>query len=88
MLENKGLDPVPLEEESDFARALKFGIENGSVDLRRVALTKQRLGEWWKKIKGETVEQRNIGGINNVGQIVPYVPASRKASPLKCENCL
>lgn len=46
-----GGSEVPLEEESDLGRALRFTVEDESVDLSRVTQTKHRLGERWKTLK-------------------------------------
>lgn len=37
--------------ETDLARALGLSGENGSVAYKMVTQTKQKLGEWWFKLR-------------------------------------
>lgn len=49
MLDCKRINPIPLEEGLDAARAWGFTAEDKLVDLSRAMQAKQRFGEWWKR---------------------------------------
>lgn len=51
VLDCKGLPPAFVKEETDPAMALGSAMEDGLLDFKRVMQTKQKLGEWWMKLR-------------------------------------